>query len=59
MSRSTEGSRSSADRPCPVCDSALVDGQGLFTCSSCGWVGTIATDERGIRWEDHSPRITP
>ncbi|WP_306058150.1 HTH domain-containing protein [Natronococcus wangiae] len=26
---------------CPDCDGALIDGQGLFACSDCGWTGTI------------------
>lgn len=27
---------------CPDCDGSLVDGQGLFACPDCGWVGTVA-----------------
>ncbi|WP_265111635.1 HTH domain-containing protein [Halosolutus halophilus] len=26
---------------CPACGGSLVDGQGLFACSDCGWVGTV------------------
>ncbi|ARS91595.1 HTH domain-containing protein [Natrarchaeobaculum aegyptiacum] len=27
---------------CPTCGGPLVDGQGLFACSECGWLGTVA-----------------
>lgn len=30
---------------CPDCNSTLIDGQGLFACTDCGWTGTIT--ERG------------
>ncbi|WP_247000575.1 HTH domain-containing protein [Halosolutus gelatinilyticus] len=26
---------------CPDCGGSLVDGQGLFACGDCGWVGTL------------------
>lgn len=26
---------------CPTCGGSLVDGQGLFACSDCGWIGTV------------------
>ncbi|ELY62191.1 HTH domain-containing protein [Natronolimnohabitans innermongolicus] len=27
---------------CPECGSSLVDGQGLFACLECGWIGTVS-----------------
>lgn len=27
---------------CPTCGGSLVDGQGLFACRECGWLGTVA-----------------
>lgn len=40
-----------AERPeraddCPKCDGRLVNGQGLFACADCGWVGTARADGR-------------
>ena len=40
-----------AERPepaddCPECDGRLVNGQGLFACADCGWVGTASADGR-------------
>ncbi|MEY7849931.1 HTH domain-containing protein [Natrarchaeobius sp. A-rgal3] len=29
----------SSDDTCPDCGGELIDGQGLFACSDCGWVG--------------------
>lgn len=34
-----------ADGSCPDCGAGLVDGQGLFACGECGWLGTV--DDRG------------
>lgn len=31
-------------RRCPECDAALVNGQGLFICPDCGWVGTVSEE---------------
>lgn len=31
---------------CPACDGRLVNGQGLFACANCGWVGTARGDGR-------------
>lgn len=31
---------------CPACDGRLVNGQGLFACATCGWVGTARGDGR-------------
>lgn len=40
-----------AERPdraddCPECEAPLVNGQGLFACEDCGWVGTVRADGR-------------
>ncbi|SEW32309.1 HTH domain-containing protein [Natrinema salifodinae] len=32
---------SAATNTCPDCGGALIDGQGLFACGDCGWVGTV------------------
>ena len=38
------------DRPavdsqrCPDCDAALLNGQGLFVCPDCGWMGAVTAD---------------
>lgn len=39
-----------ADRPddCPSCGGNLVNGQGLFSCSRCAWVGTARGDGRYV-----------
>lgn len=38
-----ESSVEAADRTtCPDCGGSMVDGQGLFACSDCGWVGAIS-----------------
>jgi len=31
---------------CPACEGLLVNGQGLFVCADCGWVGTASGDGR-------------
>ncbi|MFB1063912.1 HTH domain-containing protein [Natrinema sp. H-ect4] len=31
---------------CPDCGGALIDGQGLFACSDCGWIGTVTESGR-------------
>lgn len=33
---------------CPVCGGDLVDGQGLYLCTGCAWLG-VATGPRGYR----------
>ncbi|EMA36676.1 HTH domain-containing protein [Halobiforma nitratireducens] len=35
----------SNDGCCPDCGGSLVDGQGLYACTECGWIGTAT--ERG------------
>ena len=51
---------------CPDCNGALIDGQGLFACPDCGWLGTVtesgryvAQSEREGAAEDPSPFQTP
>jgi hypothetical protein len=36
----------SVDDACPECGGRLVNGQGLFTCADCEWVGTAGRDGR-------------
>lgn len=43
---STEDTRASAGSTCPDCGGTLVDGQGLFACSDCGWLGTVTDTGR-------------
>ncbi|QCW03524.1 HTH domain-containing protein [Natrinema pallidum] len=31
---------------CPDCGGSLIDGQGLFACSDCGWIGTVSESGR-------------
>ncbi|SEQ23183.1 HTH domain-containing protein [Natrinema salaciae] len=31
---------------CPDCGGTLIDGQGLFACSDCGWLGTVSETGR-------------
>lgn len=38
--------RTDSTDTCPECDGGLVNGQGLFICTSCGWVGTVGSDGR-------------
>lgn len=38
------------DWPCPVCEATLVEGQGLFACTDCGWSGTVTHARHGLRW---------
>lgn len=38
-------------RECPSCDGQLDNGQGLFACSGCGWVGTATTDGNHVQFE--------
>ncbi|MFC6768957.1 HTH domain-containing protein [Natrinema soli] len=41
-----DGLESTTSDTCPDCGGALVDGQGLFACSDCGWVGTVTESGR-------------
>ncbi|AFO58193.1 HTH domain-containing protein [Natrinema sp. J7-2] len=50
-----EGLESATGDTCPDCGGSLIDGQGLFACSDCGWIGTVA--ESG-RHESESARRT-
>lgn len=38
-SESTASAANSND--CPDCGGSLIDGQGLFACPDCGWIGSI------------------
>ncbi|WP_049924957.1 HTH domain-containing protein [Halopiger goleimassiliensis] len=42
---------------CPACGDELIDGQGLFACAECGWIGTL-TDSGDLvdRTPEHDPR---
>ncbi|THE64782.1 hypothetical protein D8Y22_11025 [Salinadaptatus halalkaliphilus] len=40
LGKATEDVASVAD-DCPACGGELVDGQGLFACSDCGWIATM------------------
>jgi len=50
-----EDMRASATDTCPDCGGTLVDGQGLFACSDCGWIGTVT--ETG-RYEPQPDELT-
>ncbi|SDR41666.1 HTH domain-containing protein [Natronobacterium texcoconense] len=41
------------DGTCPDCGDQLVDGQGLFACRECGWLGTV--DDAGQFVSQESP----
>ncbi|ADB60725.1 hypothetical protein Htur_1840 [Haloterrigena turkmenica DSM 5511] len=42
---------------CPDCGAALVDGQGLFACPECGWLGTVSETGQLVAKEE-APRVT-
>ncbi|MDF9746715.1 HTH domain-containing protein [Natrinema salsiterrestre] len=44
---------STSSTNCPDCGGTLIDGQGLFGCRDCGWVGTVT---RSGRRESQSER---
>lgn len=37
---------------CPDCGASLVDGQGLFACSDCSWVGTVTENGQYVQKSD-------
>ena len=37
----TETDSTDASGDCPTCGGTVVDGQGLFACTDCGWIGTM------------------
>jgi len=41
---SIESSPTAEPRRCPDCDASLVNGQGVFICPDCAWVGAAASD---------------
>lgn len=45
---SVEAIPTAASRRCPDCDGSLVNGQGVFICPDCSWVGAAAPDG----WEE-------
>ncbi|MFD1564940.1 HTH domain-containing protein [Haloarchaeobius amylolyticus] len=51
----TDTRASATSNTCPDCGGSLVDGQGLFACSDCGWIGTIT--EAG-RYESRPEELT-
>lgn len=36
---------------CPDCGAGLIDGQGLYACGDCGWVGTVSDSGRLVERE--------
>ncbi|WP_254764027.1 HTH domain-containing protein [Natrinema marinum] len=42
----TDVDEPSTPNTCPDCGGALIDGQGLFACSDCGWLGTVTGSGR-------------
>ncbi|WP_226482898.1 HTH domain-containing protein [Natrinema amylolyticum] len=53
VAEADEDLESATTDTCPDCGGSLIDGQGLFGCSDCGWVGTVT--EFG-RYEPQSDR---
>ncbi|SIR84323.1 HTH domain-containing protein [Natronorubrum thiooxidans] len=43
---------------CPECGASVVDGQGLFACARCGWVGTITETGAYVSQPEHSSTHT-
>ncbi|MBZ6496690.1 HTH domain-containing protein [Natrinema longum] len=41
---------------CPDCGGLLVDGQGLFGCSDCGWIGTVTEYGRFATQPEPAPK---
>ena len=37
---------------CPTCGGSLIDGQGLFACSDCGWMGSLTESGQLVERED-------
>ncbi|AFZ74928.1 HTH domain-containing protein [Natronobacterium gregoryi] len=42
---------------CPDCGASLVDGQGLFICRECGWLGTVDGSGRFVSREAESRKM--
>lgn len=53
-----ETTTSSAD-DCPDCGGSLVDGQGLFACPDCGWIGSITESGRLVGRDEESADRAP
>ncbi|MXV64395.1 hypothetical protein GS429_20455 [Natronorubrum sp. JWXQ-INN-674] len=43
---------------CPDCNRSLIDGQGLFACPDCGWVGTVSETGQYVARTDRSTAET-
>ncbi len=41
-----DADESSTPNTCPDCGGALIDGQGLFACGDCDWLGTVTGSGR-------------
>ncbi|WP_126664647.1 HTH domain-containing protein [Haloterrigena salifodinae] len=39
---------------CPDCGASLIDGQGLFACPECGWLGTVTETGQLVAREEAS-----
>lgn len=52
-------SASGSGETCPECGAALVNGQGLFSCSNCEWVGTATEDSRLVSVDEDARVRTP
>ncbi|ELZ16694.1 hypothetical protein C477_15000 [Haloterrigena salina JCM 13891] len=39
---------------CPDCGASLIDGQGLFACHECGWLGTVTETGQLVAREEAS-----
>ncbi|RQG97580.1 HTH domain-containing protein [Natrarchaeobius oligotrophus] len=50
-SEPSERSRASATE-CPACGDELIDGQGLFACGSCDWVGAATESGECVDFSD-------
>ena len=42
---------------CPDCDASLIDGQGLFACPECGWLGTVTETGQLVAREEATRAI--
>lgn len=53
---STDGAEATresvASNACPDCGGPVVDGQGLFACGGCGWVGTVSETGQYESWSE-------
>lgn len=47
MNESPNPSQRPSDLRCPICATGLTTGQGLYSCPSCEWTGTVEESARG------------